>query len=239
MALIAALLVVIAVISILFIDTKNLLEEAQAANAAYAKTAVKTQKKIEKKQAKIDDVKDNLDTVKDKNKDLKSEVKSLKKANARLEKQIGKAKDAQYKAEVELKKYKQRKSKIDNVINLAKSKLGCRYVHGRCGPYYFDCQGFAWYVYHNTVGCITTGGCHKQFNSVSYGYVSNNLSDAKRGDLIYFLKGSYYSHVALYIGGGKIIHATTGGGYHRVVITSIPRSWASSFKVVRPIPNVK
>ncbi len=88
-----------------------------------------------------------------------------------------------------------------SVVATAKKYIGCKYVYGGSSPSGFDCSGFTSYVY-------------KQFgvslNRTAAGQYSNGVavsrSNLQPGDLIMFGK-SGISHVAIYIGGGKIVHA--------------------------------
>ncbi len=82
--------------------------------------------------------------------------------------------------------------------------LGRPYVFGATGPRYFDCSGFTRYVYRlygiylpRTAAAQSTRGS----------YVSK--SNLRYGDLIFF-RNTYkrgISHVGLYAGNNRIIHA--------------------------------
>jgi len=69
----------------------------------------------------------------------------------------------------------------------------------------FSCIGFVWYVYHE-LGMNIPGT-----NPSAVGaYPQVSESNLEPGDLVFFqgtFAGLYPSHVAIYIGGGKIIHA--------------------------------
>ena len=57
---------------------------------------------------------------------------------------------------------------------------------------------------------------------------SINVADAEPGDLIFYASGDYINHVAMYIGDGKIIHAsnsTTG-----IIISN--RDYRTPYKAV-------
>lgn len=97
------------------------------------------------------------------------------------------------------------------VIQAALSKLGMPYRYGSSGPNSYDCSGltsWAWAQVGVTLPRTSSG-------QASLPVVP--LSDLRPGDLI-----TYYSpthHVALYIGNGQIIHASTEG--KPVYITSM------------------
>ena len=83
----------------------------------------------------------------------------------------------------------------------ALSKEGARYVYGAAGPSSFDCSGLTSWAWAQAGVSIprTSGG--------QAGLPSVPLSELQPGDLV-----TYYSpvhHVAMYIGNGQIIHAST------------------------------
>lgn len=109
------------------------------------------------------------------------------------------------------------------IADYALQFVGCRYVYGGASPKGFDCSGLTSYVY-------------KQFgyslNRTASGQLSNgrsvSKSELKPGDLVMFATqgGNRTSHVGIYIGGNKFVHAAnakTG-----VVITSMGSSYYSS-----------
>ncbi len=103
--------------------------------------------------------------------------------------------------------------KAQIAVEAALSKLGAPYVWGATGPNAFDCSGFtswAWAQAGVTIPRTSSG-------QASLPVVP--LDQLQPGDLI-----TYYSpthHVALYIGNGQIVHASTEGV--PVYITSMYR----------------
>jgi len=89
---------------------------------------------------------------------------------------------------------------VGAVLAEARAQLGKPYVWGGSGPDVFDCSGFtawAWrvagvYLPHYT------GAQYAQTRHIS-------LDELQPGDLVFY--GSGLGHVALYLGGGTIIHA--------------------------------
>jgi len=124
-----------------------------------------------------------------------------------------------------LKNYKI--GKATNIINIAKTKLGRRYVWGAIGQGgTFDCSGFTSYVYKKN-------GIHiprTSRNQARYGkYVSRN--NLKKGDLIFFdtskRRKGYVNHVGIYLGNGKFIHASSA--QKKVVVSSLSKFYAKRY----------
>ena len=90
------------------------------------------------------------------------------------------------------------------IVATAKKYLGYKYVYGGSSPSTgFDCSGFTSYVFkqHGITLSRTSAGQYSNGVAVS-------RSNLQPGDLVMFGKSSI-THVAIYIGGGQIIHAST------------------------------
>ena len=89
------------------------------------------------------------------------------------------------------------------LVDLAKSKLGCKYVWGATGPNTFDCSGLMLWC-HKQVGISiprTSLAQSKSGKAVS-------KSDLQVGDLVFFKTTSApVGHVGMYVGNGQFIHA--------------------------------
>jgi len=109
--------------------------------------------------------------------------------------------------------------KVDKVLQKAKSYQGVPYVWGGTSPSGFDCSGFTHYVMLKNGIIIqrTASAQYKEGISVSKSYL-------KPGDLVFF---STYkagpSHVGIYVGNNKFIHASSGAG--KVVISNLNTSY--------------
>lgn len=91
-----------------------------------------------------------------------------------------------------------------SLVEYAKQFLGNRYVYGGSSlTNGTDCSGFTMSVYaHFGYGLPRTSGAQAgATRSISY-------NEAKPGDLFFYSNGSRVNHVALYIGGGMVIHAS-------------------------------
>lgn len=101
--------------------------------------------------------------------------------------------------------------KLDNVqskiVSNAETWIGVPYAWGGNTRNGVDCSGFVKNIY-NDVGVDLPRTAHQQYN-----YAKKIADkDRKTGDLVFFSKGSKISHVGIYIGGGKIIHSSSGKG---------------------------
>ncbi|MBU0514701.1 MAG: C40 family peptidase [Proteobacteria bacterium] len=101
----------------------------------------------------------------------------------------------------------------EKVVALARSKLGVRYRYGASGPDRFDCSGFVRYVF-SQVGLELPRRSREQFELG----VSIKAGDLRPGDLVAFKIRSRWrvTHVGIYLGEGRFIHANRRGGSVRV-----------------------
>jgi cell wall-associated NlpC family hydrolase/SH3-like domain-containing protein len=112
----------------------------------------------------------------------------------------------------------------NSIVDYAMQYLGYPYVWATHGPSSFDCSGFTYWVILNTLGVNISPGTSAQINHGTP--VSRN--SLQPGDLVFF-QNTYtwgLSHVGIYIGGGKFIHAqneATG-----VVISELSSTYYSS-----------
>ncbi len=99
--------------------------------------------------------------------------------------------------------------KAAEAVTAALSKQGSSYVYGAKGPSTFDCSGLMQWAYKQAG--ISIGGSTK--SQVSEGK-SVSASELKPGDLIFYY--SPVSHVSMYVGNGKAVHAPTEGDVVKV-----------------------
>jgi len=123
----------------------------------------------------------------------------------------------------------QSEDKVDRqaLVEYAKTFLGVKYVYGGETPKGFDCSGFVWYVY-NKFGISIT----RKSSSQAQGGKKISKSELKPGDLVFFDtnddngKLNDISHVGIYIGDGKFIHASTYL-HNKIAIESLSSSYYS------------
>lgn len=100
----------------------------------------------------------------------------------------------------------QKASLRQTVVDYALSFVGGRYVYGGTNPNSgVDCSGFTKYVLENAAG-VSVGRTSR--DQAAEG-VSISAEEMQPGDLLFYGSGSYISHVAMYIGNGQIVHAST------------------------------
>ena len=124
-------------------------------------------------------------------------------------------------------------SKSSKIITLAKKQLGKKYVWADEGPDTFDCSGFIWYVYKN-VAKISIPRTSK--DQGIYGtYVS--IKNLKPADLVFFdtvgVKDNIISHVGIYIGNNRFIHASSSKG--KVVISEMSSYYSGAYVNARRV----
>ena len=97
-----------------------------------------------------------------------------------------------------------------DVASYAVQFTGSRYVYGGTTPRGFDCSGLTSYVY-GKFGVSLPHSAAAQY-STTYGAAISSMDNLKAGDLVFFARTAGHrgiSHVALYIGGGRVVHAMT------------------------------
>ncbi|HHQ8682851.1 C40 family peptidase [Clostridioides difficile] len=99
--------------------------------------------------------------------------------------------------------------KAKELISIAKSKLGCKYVWGATGENTFDCSGFTQWCYKKIGISIprTASAQSKAGKPVDL----NDRSKWKAGDLLCRVSGGSNNHVVMYIGNNQIIHSPQTG----------------------------
>jgi cell wall-associated NlpC family hydrolase len=112
---------------------------------------------------------------------------------------------------------------VNAVISAARAQLGKPYSWGAAGPDSFDCSGL-------TLWAWRAGGVSlPHYTGAQYGATRHvSISDLQPGDLVFY---NGMEHVALYIGGGQIIHAPHSGD---VVKISSLYYWDTSMVASRP-----
>ncbi len=119
------------------------------------------------------------------------------------------------------------------VLLNALSLTGVKYTYGGNSPETgFDCSGFVRYVFQQAASITLPHGAR----AISQLGQAVTVDQLQPGDLVFFntLK-SAFSHVGIYVGEGRFIHApTTGGGVH--IVDMNDSYWAKRFNGARRLP---
>ncbi|MGC5014613.1 C40 family peptidase [Streptosporangium sp. DT93] len=122
---------------------------------------------------------------------------------------------------------------LTTALTAAAGKVGRPYVWGAEGPDSFDCSGLVQWAYAQA-GIKVPRVTHQQF--VSGPQIP--LAQAQPGDLLFWrhdpTNPGYVSHVAIYWGGGKMLHAPRTGD----VVKLVPVTTRNFAGVVRISPQV-
>ena len=94
------------------------------------------------------------------------------------------------------------------VVRLALSMVGVPYHYGGADPRKgFDCSGLVYYTYTSN-GHSVPRTSQEQFDAAQ----KIPLEEAAEGDLVFFQDQEKLSHVGIYLGDGRFVHAPSSGG---------------------------
>lgn len=96
----------------------------------------------------------------------------------------------------------------ESIVSIAESMLGVPYVFAGSSSSGIDCSGLVMYCYAQVGISLPHGATQIWLHSG----VSVPRSDIKPGDVICYDYGSYCGHVAIYVGDGQVIHASSSRG---------------------------
>jgi len=98
-------------------------------------------------------------------------------------------------------------SEGNEIAMRALALLGSPYKYGGSGPAAFDCSGLVQFV-HEEIGVAVPRTAADQYKAA----VPVKLDELRPGDLLFFrIGGKRISHVAIYTGAGRFIHAPQSG----------------------------
>jgi cell wall-associated NlpC family hydrolase len=120
--------------------------------------------------------------------------------------------------------------RAEDVVIFALGLLQTNYRFGGKNPEAgFDCSGMVSYVFDKAAGLRLTG------SAADMAKKGRSTEDLKPGDLVFFnTLNRPRSHVGIYIGDGRFVHAPSNRGDARVRTDSISSGWyASRFEEAR------
>jgi cell wall-associated NlpC family hydrolase len=123
----------------------------------------------------------------------------------------------------------------DSLVALARAQVGTRYVLGGTSPTKgFDCSGLVRYV----MGALRVDLPRTAAQQATRGLaVVRDTTRLRPGDLLTFGKGKRgVSHIGIYVGNGRYIHASSGAG--QVIESDIGRSESSLVRAWRGVRRV-
>jgi cell wall-associated NlpC family hydrolase len=103
----------------------------------------------------------------------------------------------------------------NDVLFRAMALVGTPYRYGGNTPAGgFDCSGLVDYIYRNAAN-IALPHSSRDMASVN-GSKIKHMDDLMSGDLVFFAIGGGISHVGVYVGKGRFVHAPNSGGTVRL-----------------------
>ena len=123
----------------------------------------------------------------------------------------------------------------DSLVAIAQAQVGRRYVRGGTSPERgFDCSGLVRYVLASLKVDLPRTARQQAKSGFA---VVRDRSRLRPGDLLTFGNGvKGVSHVGIYIGNGRIVHASSGAG--RVIESDLGRSSSSLIRAWRGVRRV-
>lgn len=116
------------------------------------------------------------------------------------------------------------RKKPKQIIRTAEKYIGTPHCMGGTTKKCMDCSGLTYISFEKHKISIPRNSQEQ----ARYGRIIFNHGDLKKGDLVFFTKSyntsDYITHVGIYLGNGKFIHASTSSG---VIVTPLDNSWWS------------
>jgi murein DD-endopeptidase / murein LD-carboxypeptidase len=116
------------------------------------------------------------------------------------------------------------RTKPDRVIRTAENFLGTPHCMGGATSRCMDCSGLTFVSF----GAHKISLPRRSQDQARYGRIVFDRNALRRGDLVFFTKSynspDYITHVGIYLGNGRFIHASTSSG---VIVTPLDNPWWS------------
>lgn len=117
----------------------------------------------------------------------------------------------------------------DSVVRMARAQIGTRYRYGGTTPKGgFDCSGLVRYVLGALQIALPRTAAQQAIVGAN---VPKDTTSLKPGDLLTFGKGNRVTHIGIYVGEGRYVHASPKAG--RVIETSLSRTTSPLVRIWR------
>ena len=117
----------------------------------------------------------------------------------------------------------------DSIVMVARSQIGTRYRYGGTTPSGgFDCSGFVRYVL-SAIQLVMPRTAAQQAELGAT--IPKDTTRLRPGDLLTFGRGGRVTHIGIYVGNGRYVHASPTAG--RVIETSLERADSPLVKIWR------
>lgn len=123
-------------------------------------------------------------------------------------------------------------SRVETTLERALDFIGIRYKRGGSTPETgFDCSGFVKYLYDETLGLVLPHNA----KAISQSGEKVDKNELRPGDLVFFnTMRRAFSHVGIYLGDNKFIHAPRAGARVRIEDMNA-RYWSRRYNGARRI----
>lgn len=121
-----------------------------------------------------------------------------------------------------------------SVTSYARSLIGVPYKYGGNSPDTgFDCSGFVGHVFKRSLGVSLP----RSAQQISRQGQSIKLAQLREGDLVFYdTNKQSYSHVGIYLGDERFIHAPSSGGRVRIEDMGLPY-WRKHYNGARRVTS--
>ena len=125
-------------------------------------------------------------------------------------------------------------SRIQNLLQHALALLGTPYRWGGTGTGGFDCSGLVGYVFHSALGIELPRVSRDMATS---GQLVSDRANLSPGDLVFFGRKGRVSHVGIYVGEGRFLHAPRTG--RDVTVSSLDSGyWSDKYLEARRVAGI-
>jgi cell wall-associated NlpC family hydrolase len=125
-------------------------------------------------------------------------------------------------------------SRIQNLLQHALALLGTPYRWGGTSADGFDCSGLVGYVFHSALGIDLPRVSRDMART---GELITDRADLSPGDLVFFGRKGRVSHVGIYVGEGRFLHAPRTG--RDVTVSSLESGyWSDKYMEARRVAGI-